>query len=177
MNDELVILVDDQDNQIGLAEKMQAHQQGLLHRAFSVFIIRHNAGAYEILLQQRNVSKYHCGGLWTNTCCSHPRDQESIQQAAERRLQEEMGLQLKLQEIGTFIYRSTFSNGLIEHEYDHVLLGEYNGTEFAVNITEVQDCQWMTPDALQKSLAANPNLYTPWLCTALNIVREHMEQI
>jgi isopentenyl-diphosphate delta-isomerase len=130
---EMIVLVDKNDNQIGLAEKMQAHEHGLLHRAFSVFIVRTNVNGYEILMQQRNSNKYHCGGLWTNTCCSHPRDQENIIQAAQRRLQEEMGLQIDLQEIGTFTYRAAFSNGLVEHEYDHVMLGFYKGEEFTVN--------------------------------------------
>lgn len=173
----MVVLVDSNDVQIGLAEKMHVHQQGLLHRAFSVFITRPHKNTYEILLQQRNASKYHCGGLWTNTCCSHPRDQETIVQAAERRLQEEMGLQLKLHAIDAFIYKAPFTNGLIEHEYDHVLLGEYNGVEFVVNADEVQAYRWMTVDELQQSLASDPDLYTPWLQPALNIVRKHMEQI
>lgn len=175
---EMVILVDTDDNQIGLAEKMQAHEAGLLHRAFSVFIIRlNNNNKYEILMQQRNINKYHCGGLWTNTCCSHPRDQEGVVQAAQRRLQEEMGLQIALQEIGEFTYRAAFGNGLVEHEYDHVLLGFYNDESFAVNASEVQDYRWMTFDELQQDLAIEPDLYTPWLKPALNIVRQHMELI
>jgi len=174
---EMVILDDSNDNQIGLAEKMQAHEQGLLHRAFSVFIIRSSVNGHEILMQQRNINKYHCGGLWTNTCCSHPRDQENIIQAAQRRLQEEMGLQISdLQEIGAFTYRSAFNNGLVEHEYDHVLLGKYNDAEIVVNIAEVQDFKWMALNAIETALVVEPDIYTPWLGPALNIVRQHMEQ-
>lgn len=174
---EMLILVDENDNQIGLAEKMQAHEMGLLHRAFSVFIIRSNNGEYEILMQQRNKDKYHCGGLWTNTCCSHPRDQENLIQAAQRRLQEEMGLQIiDLQEIGTFTYRAAFSNGLVEHEYDHVLIGKYKDEDFVVNAAEVQDFKWMTLNTIKEALVAEPEIYTPWLQPALNIVRKHMEQ-
>jgi isopentenyl-diphosphate delta-isomerase type 1 len=176
MNPEMVVLVDEHDKQIGLAEKMQAHEHGLLHRAFSVFIVRPNVNGYEILMQQRNIDKYHCGGLWTNTCCSHPRDQENIVQAAQRRLQEEMGLQINLQVIGEFIYRAAFSNGLVEHEYDHVMLGFYNAEEFVVNSVEVQNFKWMTLSDLEIALVADPDKYTPWLQPALNIVRQHMEQ-
>jgi isopentenyl-diphosphate delta-isomerase type 1 len=173
---EMIVLVDANDRQIGLAEKMQAHQQGLLHRAFSVFIIRATNNGYEILMHQRNSTKYHCGGLWTNTCCSHPRDQENIVQAAQRRLQEEMGLQIDLQEIGAFTYKAVFSNGLVEHEYDHVMIGFYNDEEFVVNNAEVQDFQWMKLSAIDAALAKEPDKYTPWLEPALNIVRKHMEQ-
>ncbi len=176
MNNEMVVLVDEHDNQVGLAEKLLAHEQGLLHRAFSVFILRLKNSEYEILMQQRNINKYHCGGLWTNTCCSHPRDQENTIQAAQRRLQEEMGLQINLQEIGEFTYRAPFSNGLVEHEYDHVMLGFYNDEKFAVNPEEVQAFKWLSFNALQASIIEQPAIYTPWLLPALNIVRQHMEQ-
>lgn len=180
MTSEMLVLVDENDTQIGVAEKMQVHKQGLLHRAFSVFIIRPNASdsnEHEILLQQRNINKYHCGGLWTNTCCSHPREHETIVAAAERRLQEEMGLQLELQTIGNFIYRAEFNNGLIEHEYDYVLLGLYNNSNFAINIAEVQDYKWIAFSVLQLELEVKPWLYTPWLLPALNILRQHMDLI
>lgn len=176
MHVEMLVLVDNNDQQIGLAEKMYAHEHGLLHRAFSVFIVREHNNQIEILLQQRNNAKYHCGSLWTNTCCSHPRDKEDIVIAGERRLYEEMGLKIKLSKLGSFIYRAEFGNGLVENEYDHVLLGYYNNETIAVNVDEVQDYKWFSMQLLQQQLLTEPVLYTPWLSQALNIVQKHMEQ-
>jgi isopentenyl-diphosphate delta-isomerase len=121
---EEVILVNTFDEQIGTLEKMATHEQGLLHRAFSVLIFN-DAG--KLLIHQRAHNKYHCAGLWTNTCCSHQREGESNEQAAVRRLQEEMGFAVPVQSIGSFIYRVEFDNGLTEHELDHVLTGVFNG--------------------------------------------------
>ncbi len=173
MTDESVVLVDAQDNKIGTAEKLHAHRLGLLHRAFSVFILRKQDGIIELLLQQRNVDKYHCGGLWTNTCCSHPRNDEDVVLAAERRLQEEMGLHIKLQLLSAFIYRAEFANGLVEHEYDHVLLGWYNNETFKINSDEVQDFRWISLIELQDGLECEPQIYTPWLSPALRIVQAY----
>src|SRR5689334_9028970 len=117
-----VILVDEQDNPLGFAEKLTAHQQGLCHRAFSVFVLRKNP-EWEILLQQRAQDKYHSPNLWTNTCCSHPLPGETIQSAAERRLKEECGISLPLTIIGRFHYIAELDNGLTENEVDYVLLG------------------------------------------------------
>ena len=177
MTSEMVVLVDEKDQEIGLAEKMHAHQHGLLHRAFSVFILRKRNDDFEVLLQQRNSAKYHCGGLWSNTCCSHPRENEDIIVAGQRRLLEEMGLDMKLSVLDSFIYRAEFSNGLVEHEYDHVLLGFYNDEKINLNPEEVQDCRWISIPELQKQLINEPTLYTPWLQPALNVVQKYIEQI
>jgi isopentenyl-diphosphate delta-isomerase len=167
---EMVVLVDDFDNEVGVEEKMRAHTLGLLHRAFSVFIFRRQANKIEVLLQQRQQDKYHCGGLWTNTCCSHPRVGESVMQAANRRLMEEMGVQAQLHVIGAFKYRAEFANGLIEHEFDHTLVGKYTGDIVTANPEEVQDYTWISIDELETNLKANPHLFTPWLRGALDIV-------
>ena len=130
-----VILVDENDVQTGTMEKMEAHRQGLLHRAFSIFIFNSNG---EFLLQQRAPGKYHNGNLWTNTCCSHPLPGENILEAANRRLSEEMGFTTKLSPAFTFIYNAKFDNGLTEHEFDHVFTGIYDG-EIKIDAAEVND--------------------------------------
>lgn len=174
-NSEMVILVDEHDTQIGTTDKMNAHTLGLLHRAFSVFILRIKNSQVQLLLQQRNADKYHCGNLWTNTCCSHPREGEQIVAAGERRLQEEMGLQLKLKLIGNFSYRAEFSNGLIEHEFDHVLVGMYDGSPIKFNPAEVQDYRWINLSNLEIELLNNAQAYTPWLKEALHIVQQNIQ--
>ena len=169
---EMVILVDDQDKQLGTEEKLRAHSLGLLHRAFSVFIFRGEADNLELLLQQRQIDKYHCGGLWTNTCCSHPRLGEAVVQAGQRRLTEEMGITSALQPAGAFTYRAEFANGLIEHEYDHVLVGTYAGDQIKINPSEFEAYRWVKVDELRNNLVTEPHLYTPWLSMALEIARE-----
>ena len=119
-----VILVDVNDRQIGIMEKMKAHQQGSLHRAFSVFIFNKKG---EMLLQQRALNKYHSGGLWTNACCSHPLPGEETIAAAKRRLQEELGFEIPVEKVFDFVYKADFDNGLTEHEFDHVYVGEFEG--------------------------------------------------
>ncbi len=176
MSSEMVVLVDDQDNAIGFEEKIQAHRLGLLHRAFSVFVVRERNNEIETLLQQRYDKKYHCGGLWTNTCCSHPRSEEQVIAAAERRLQEEMGLHISLRAVGSFMYRAEFANGLVEHEFDHVLIGKYNDEAIKLNPQEVQAYRWVTLSSLQEGLITSPHLYTPWLKPALEIVIANMEE-
>jgi isopentenyl-diphosphate delta-isomerase type 1 len=176
---ERVILVDEQDNIIGSEEKLFAHQQGLLHRAFSIFVYRKNGTTesdYEFLLQRRSLKKYHSAGLWSNSCCSHPRPKESILMAAERRLQEELSLQLPLLSAGSFQYRAVLDNGLIEHELDHVLLAEFpKGLKEDINVDllynpeEIQEIRWMSVDLLKKDLQQFSNRYTPWLKPALEI--------
>jgi isopentenyl-diphosphate delta-isomerase len=156
---EQVILVDEQDRAIGTCEKMEAHLQGHLHRAFSVFVF--NARG-RLLLQQRAQSKYHCGGLWTNTCCSHPRPGESVEDAAYRRLQEEMGFQTELTAAFTFTYRAELDKGLIEHEVDHVFTGIYEG-EVIPNSEEAMDHSYMSVSDLEESLQRFPEKFTPWL--------------
>jgi len=165
---EHVILVDLNDNPLGTAEKLSAHQQGLCHRAFSVFIFRQGVTT-EVLLQQRAASKYHSPGLWTNTCCSHPRPDEEIVRAGERRLKEEMGIQTTLEWAGKFHYVAHFENGLIENEVDHVLVGSLAQESFHVNPEEVQDYRWVDVSVLYEEIAREPDRFTPWLKQALEI--------
>ena len=155
---EYVILVDENDQEIGSMEKQEAHEKGLLHRAFSVFVFNENK---ELLLQQRALTKYHSAGLWTNTCCSHPRIGETIEQAAHRRLTEEMGFDCELITKTSFIYKAAFENGLTEHEFDHVLVGNFNG-EISFNPTEVKNFKWINLEELQIDLLQNNQNYTAW---------------
>ena len=163
---EYVVLVDEQDNPIGKMEKQQAHIEGLLHRAFSIFIFN---SENKLLLQKLASSKYHCGGLWTNSCCSHPRENENIQDAANRRLVEEMGMQCSLKPIFTFMYKAEFDNGLIEHEFDHVFFGESNQTP-NINTEEVEAYRYISMDALQQEIKEFPEKFTPWFIIALDRV-------
>ena len=160
---EEVILVDLDDREIGRCEKMAAHKQGLLHRAFSVFLFQ----GERVLLQKRASTKYHCGGLWTNTCCSHPRPEEGLDEAVARRLRDELGIEAPpLKEVTAFVYRSSFPNGLTEYEYDHVLVGEYNGG-WIENLEEVDAARWVSLSELKADLIQNPGRYTPWFITAI----------
>ena len=158
MKEEQVILVDENDLQIGLMPKMEAHEKAVLHRAFSVFV-QNDKG--ELLLQQRAADKYHSPLLWANTCCSHQRDGESNLEAGKRRLQEEMGFETDLKEVFSFIYKAPFDNGLTEHELDHVMLGSYNEAP-KINKVEVESYKWMTPEAVKKDMEATPEIYTAW---------------
>jgi isopentenyl-diphosphate delta-isomerase type 1 len=168
---EHVILVDENDNATGTAEKLQAHQANLRHRAFSVFVFRQGQGtALELLLQQRADDKYHSAGLWTNTCCSHPRPGEDIIHAGERRLQEEMNLPVRLKSLGWFHYIAHFDNGLVENEIDHVLVGVTAEENITPNPLEVQAYRWVGIAALKKELAKEPEKFTPWLKQALELV-------
>jgi isopentenyl-diphosphate delta-isomerase len=155
---EQVVLVNELDQEIGLMEKMEAHEKALLHRAFSVFVFN-DAG--ELLLQQRAFEKYHSGGLWTNTCCSHPRANEAVLDAANRRLVEEMGFTTPLEKVLEFIYLAEFSNGLTEHEYDHVFIGHYSGA-IVPDPNEVHAYEYRTMESIQASLDANEGLFTAW---------------
>ncbi|HKP31766.1 MAG TPA: isopentenyl-diphosphate Delta-isomerase [Chitinophagaceae bacterium] len=157
-----VILVDEKDRQTGTMEKMQAHREGKLHRAFSIFIFDEKG---RMLLQQRALSKYHSGGLWTNACCSHPSPGESIEVAAARRLQEEMGFETSLSPMFHFTYEAKFNNGLIEHEYDHVFYGKYDG-EITPNNEEVMDHEYKTIEEIKAELHNNPAKYTAWFLIA-----------
>ena len=158
MKNEMVVLVNEQDQQIGLMEKIEAHEKGLLHRAFSVFILN---DANELLLQKRALSKYHSPGLWTNTCCSHPKDNENIINAGNRRLKEEMGFQTELKPFLSFVYKAKFENGLTEHEFDHVLIGKYND-EPLINFAEVCDWKWVDLEGLSLDIINNSENYTVW---------------
>lgn len=167
---EYVILVDDQDREIGLAEKLSAHEKNLLHRAFSVFIFR-KTPRLELLLQQRSLSKYHSPGLWTNTCCSHPRQGENVIAAGERRLQEELGLQTTLRDLGWFYYNAHFPNGLAEHEIDHVLIGTVpEEVVITPHPQEIHSYRWVTLEDLKQEMKANPDQFTPWLEKALTLL-------
>ncbi len=169
LKDEMMVLVDENDQPVGREEKMKTHELGLLHRAFSVCIFRGQGDDMEFLLQRRQDDKYHCGGLWTNTCCSHPRADEAVLDAGSRRLAEEMGFSVQLEDVGTFIYKAAFTNGLIEHELDHVLLGTTEKETFNYNSEEVAEVKWLNVKNLFDDLEKNPNHYTPWFLPALEI--------
>ncbi|PNQ73685.1 isopentenyl-diphosphate delta-isomerase [Hanstruepera neustonica] len=158
MIEEQVILVNENDEQIGLMPKLEAHEKALLHRAFSVFVFNDKN---ELMLQQRAMHKYHSPGLWTNTCCSHQRDGESNIEAGKRRLKEEMGFVTDLKETISFIYKAPFDNGLTEHEFDHVMIGYYND-EPQINVDEVADWKWMSLDAVKQDMDNAPEQYTAW---------------
>jgi len=160
-----LILVDEKDTPIGTAEKLEAHEKALLHRAFSVFVFRHNEDDIELLLQQRAHDKYHCGGLWTNTCCSHPAPGEQTVAAGERRLHEELGFSTTLTDVGHFIYRAEFDNGLVEHELDHVLVGWYQGEVININPDEVAAVKWLNLQAVKDQALS----FTPWFGQAFEI--------
>lgn len=169
--EERVILVDEQDQPIGSEEKQAAHEKALRHRAFSVFIFRPGTNQLEVLLQQRNFEKYHCGGLWTNTCCSHPRLGEETKDAAQRRLQEEMGFTLPLTKAGVFEYRAEFNNGLTEHEIDHVFVAWMDSQIIQPNPDEVAEVRWQDVNDLEAQLSKTPQTFTPWLAKALKIAK------
>ena len=156
--EELVVLVDEHDNQVGLMPKMEAHEKAILHRAFSVFVFNDQG---ELILQQRAATKYHSPLLWTNTCCSHQRDGETSLAAGKRRLQEEMGFVCDLTEVFQFVYKAPFDNGLTEHELDHVMIGTYNG-EPNVNPEEVASHKWMSLEDVKNDMEDNPQQYTAW---------------
>ncbi|MCH1517520.1 MAG: isopentenyl-diphosphate Delta-isomerase [Flavobacteriaceae bacterium] len=158
MKEENVILVNEQDEPIGLMPKMEAHEKAMLHRAFSVFVF--NAKG-ELMLQQRALHKYHSPGLWTNTCCSHQRDGETNLAAGARRLQEEMGFVVPLKELFSFIYKAPFDNGLTEHELDHVMVG-HSETVPHINEDEVAAWKWMSMDAIANEMKEHPERYTEW---------------
>ena len=158
MSKEKVILVDENDTQVGLMPKLEAHQKGLLHRAFSVFIFNSN---HQLLLQKRAVSKYHSGGLWTNTCCSHQRVGESNIQAGQRRLQEEMGFTTSLNKAFDFTYKAAFDNGLTEHEFDHVFTGIYDGP-IDFNTDEVAAYAFIPAQDLEQQIQKTPERFTAW---------------
>jgi isopentenyl-diphosphate delta-isomerase len=160
---EEVILVDELDNAIGVMEKLEAHKKGLLHRAFSVFIFNLQG---QLLLQQRALNKYHSAGLWTNTCCSHPRPNEDSFAAANRRLMEEMGLICELEHKTQFTYKTNFDNGLIEHEFDHVFFGTTTLNPI-INKDEVESFVWIDLDKLKTDIELNPDKYTSWFKIAM----------
>lgn len=171
MTEEQVILVDENDQQIGLMPKMEAHEKAVLHRAFSVFV-QNDKG--ELLLQQRAADKYHSPLLWANTCCSHQREGESNLEAGKRRLREEMGFVTELKEAFSFIYKAPFDNGLTEHELDHVLLGSYN-EDPVINKEEVESFKWMKPEAVKQDMVVSPETYTAWFRIIFEKFYEHIK--
>ena len=170
MKKEKVILVNEKDEPIGLMEKIEAHEKGLLHRAFSVFIFNDKD---EIMLQKRAAHKYHSPGLWTNTCCSHPRKGETVVEAGVRRLQEEMGFQTEIKHVTSFIYKAPFDNGLTEHEFDHILIGNYN-EEPNLNPEEVAEWKWMKPEDIKAEIKSNPEKFTAWFKIIFEKYYEHL---
>lgn len=170
MNEEHVILVNENDEKIGLMPKLEAHEKALLHRAFSVFIFNDKN---ELMLQQRAMHKYHSPGLWTNTCCSHQRDGEANVEAGKRRLQEEMGFVTDLKETTSFIYKAPFDNGLTEHELDHILVGYYNDNP-EINPDEVANWKWMSLETVKIDIVASPSQYTAWFKIIFEKFYEHI---
>lgn len=165
---EEVILVDINDLEVGTMEKMAAHQKPILHRAFSIFLFNEQG---KMLLQQRAFSKYHSAGLWTNTCCSHPRPGESLEKAVDRRLKEEMGIEAVVQKAFDFIYKANLPNDLIEHEFDHVFIGKYNGAVLP-NQLEVVNYDYQSIEEVQLNLQDHPEYYTIWFQIAFPKVVE-----
>lgn len=168
MNEEKVILVNESDEALGSMEKMEAHRSGVLHRAFSIFIFNSRG---EMLLQQRAFAKYHSGGLWTNACCSHPMPGEDTIAAAKRRLKEELGFETTLKKIFHFVYKAELDNGLIEHEFDHVFAGEYDGA-LHINADEARDYCYKEMAEIKNSLQTHPQKYTAWFRLAFQKIEE-----
>jgi isopentenyl-diphosphate delta-isomerase len=165
-----IILVDIEDNQVGVAEKMEAHKACLLHRAFSVFLYSGD----KILLQKRNPEKYHSGGLWANACCSHPRVNEALGESVSRRLKQELGISCQAEEIFSFVYSHKFSENLFEYEYDHVFLGNYDGPiDFAPD--EISEVRWVSISELKNELIKNPEKFAVWFIIAAPKVIQAIE--
>jgi len=155
---EYVVLVDEQDREQGVMEKLEAHRKGLLHRAISVLVFNCEG---ELLIQRRASGKYHWPGIWANTCCTHPRKDESYEAAAHRRLQEEMGFDCGLEDRFSFVYRAEFTNGLIEHELDHVFIGRYDDDPVP-NPEEVGGFAWKSLRVIREEIRVDPERYAPW---------------
>jgi isopentenyl-diphosphate delta-isomerase len=172
MKEEQVILVDKNDEPIGLMNKLEAHEKAVLHRAFSVFILNDKN---EVMLQQRAHHKYHSPLLWTNTCCSHQRAGETNIEAGKRRLQEEMGFTTELKELFHFIYKAPFDNGLTEHELDHVMIGYYNEKPI-INNDEVENWKWLSIEAIKQDMLENSEHYTVWFKIIFDEFYHYLEQ-
>ena len=175
--DDLLILVDGLDREVGTATKLQAHiGKGRLHRAFSVVLVRDGAGGPEMLLSRRCEGKYHSGGLWANTCCSHPRAGEEVVDAAYRRVKEELGCEAEdLREVCAFVYRAEFDNGVTEHEYDHVIVGGFAG-QLDLDPSEVSEVRWIGFDDLAKELAEEPEKFTAWAPMVLTQAMQEFQE-
>ena len=165
--DAMLITVDEHDRETGVVDKMTAHRKGILHRAFSIFVFDE---ADRLLLQRRASGKYHSGGLWSNTCCSHPRAGESLLDAAHRRLREEMGFDCPLEAVFGFVYRAALDGGLVEHEFDHVVVGRFQGAP-APDVGEVDEWKWENVPAIRAQFAEDPKAFTAWFGIALDGLR------
>ncbi len=170
--DQFVILVDNEDNEVGAMEKMEAHRQGKLHRAFSIFLFDDEG---RMLLQKRAADKYHCPRLWTNACCSHPAPGESIADAVKRRVKQELGIEPELTPQFKFTYRAQLENDLVEHEIDHVFFGDWEG-KVKPNPLEVMDTRWLSIAELDKEIAETSEKFTPWLLICWSQVRKRWAQ-
>jgi isopentenyl-diphosphate delta-isomerase len=168
--EQMVVLVDEGDNELGVMEKMEVHQKGLLHRAFSVFIFN---SRNEMLLQRRSLSKYHSGGLWTNACCSHPYPGELVYDAAKRRLTEEMGFTTELEFSFNFTYKAALDKGLTENEFDHVFFGKHDG-DINLNFSEAGDHCFKLMADLKQELSSNPLKYTIWFRIAFPLLEKYL---
>lgn len=168
-----VILVDKNDMPIGVMDKLEAHEKGALHRAFSIFLFNYRG---EMLLQKRATEKYHCGGLWSNTCCSHPQPDEKISDNMTQKLMQEMGISAPLQKAFTFLYRSEMANGLIEHELDHIYTGIYTGAS-SVNPEEVEAWSYCSIEKIGLELQRNPEQFTPWFRLLFDPVVNHIQNL
>lgn len=168
-NDKL-ICVDLFDKEIGYASKEICHKDGKLHRAFSVFLYNGD----KVLLQRRAEHKYHSGGLWANSCCSHPRYGETLEEAVGRRLQEELGVCCRCSEVGSFVYRHKFSDELFEYEYDHVFVGEYNGMINA-NTDEIMETRWVEISEIEKLVLNSPEMLSVWFFNAASIALSYIK--
>lgn len=171
--EDLVILVDQNDNQVGVMEKMQAHVDAVLHRAFSVFIFNSKG---KLMLQQRAFTKYHSPGLWSNTCCSHPRPGEKTEEAAHRRMREEMGFDCDFTEAFSFVYKAPFTNELTEHEYDHVFIGISDELP-VLNTDEAEAYKMVTLDDIRKEMDEDPEKFTVWFRIAFDRVEDYFKAI
>ncbi len=169
---EKVVLVNKKDKVIGTEEKIKAHLEGKLHRAFSIILFNKKG---ELLIQKRAKTKYHSPGLWSNTCCSHPRPKEKIELAAKRRLKEEMGIETDLKKAFSFVYKAKLGN-LIEYEFDHVFLGRFDGKP-KPNKKEVADWQWIKPADLKADIKKNPQKYTPWFKIIFRKIKQAVTEI
>ncbi|WP_092674539.1 isopentenyl-diphosphate Delta-isomerase [Rosenbergiella nectarea] len=165
-----VILVDEHDNPLGQMEKLEAHRQGRLHRAITVYIFNTEQ---QLMLQQRAFSKYHCGGLWSNTCCGHPFPNESTQQAAERRLDEEMGLKLPLKKITQTYYNLPVTDGLVEHEFGHIFTG-YTDQLPRLNPEEAENYRFASLSEIEQELVSSPEHFTPWFKTTFPMLAKQL---
>lgn len=162
-----VVLVDKNNRKIGVGGKIKVHKEGKLHRAFSIFIFNSNG---ELLIQQRDKTKYHSGGLWSNTVCSHPKPNETYLQATHRRMKEEMGFECELKKLFCFTYNASFQNGLIENEYDCVFVGKFDGNP-KPNPKEIMNYKWISIKELKKDIISHPNRYSIWFKIALNKIK------